>query len=164
MLVYRLNPKTHREAPFSGRGAALFPGRWNLPGIPLIYTSTSVSLAFLELLVNVPTAKLSRANALYDVVQAEIADKSVTRIEVQDLPPDWNAYSPLPRSTQELGTSWIRDKKLLAVSVPSAVLPIERNILINPANPAFPSKCKILKIQPFSPDTRILKILSHTKP
>lgn len=163
MLVYRLNPIAHREAPFSGRGAALFPGRWNLPGIPLIYTSASVSLAFLELLVNVPTAKISRANTLYDIVLADIADESISVIEVRDLPADWNAYSPLPRSTQELGTSWVRDKGLLAVSVPSAVLPIERNILINPANPTFPSTCKILKIQPFSPDTRILKILSHPK-
>jgi RES domain-containing protein len=163
MLVFRLNPKAHREALFSGKGAALFPGRWNLSGVPMVYTSTNVSLAFLELLVNVPTARLSRANDLYDVVAADIENNSITVIELSQLPPDWNAYSPLPKSTQQLGTFWMRKKKVLAVSVPSAVLPIERNILINPEHADFVSKCIIIGRQPFSPDLRIFKILAQAR-
>jgi RES domain-containing protein len=55
---------------------------------------------------------------------------------VVDLPADWNA--PVPSSiTKDLGSTWAKLKTSLAISVPSAVVPDERNYLINPLHPDF---------------------------
>ena len=37
--------------PDSGKGAALYGGRWNSVGIEVVYTSSHISLAILEILV-----------------------------------------------------------------------------------------------------------------
>lgn len=47
-LVYRaLNPRYARE-PLSGRGAAIYGGRFNAKGVPALYTSLSVMTAIRE--------------------------------------------------------------------------------------------------------------------
>lgn len=37
--------------------------------------------------------------------------------------------------TRAFGTAWLREKRSLALLVPSFVLPYERNVLINPLHP-----------------------------
>ena len=37
---------------FSGAGAAQYPGRWNGPGVPVVYTACSIALGVLEILVH----------------------------------------------------------------------------------------------------------------
>ena len=41
--------------------------------------------------------------------------------------------------TQALGRSWADEGKQLASRVPSVIIPIEENVLINPRHPAFAS-------------------------
>ena len=53
MLVYRI-AKTKHITDLNGTGAKLFGGRWNEKGTPLVYTSSSISLAILESLVHFP--------------------------------------------------------------------------------------------------------------
>jgi RES domain-containing protein len=54
MILYRF---AHRKfaKDLSGTGARLKGGRWNPPGIPVIYTSENISLALLEILANAQT-------------------------------------------------------------------------------------------------------------
>lgn len=52
------------------------------------------------------------------------------------LPKDWNQL-PYGAGARLLGDHWIRQGASLAILVPSAVLPAERNILINPAHVSF---------------------------
>lgn len=42
----------HAASAFSGEGALRHGGRWNSPGVRVIYTSATVSLAALETLVH----------------------------------------------------------------------------------------------------------------
>ena len=49
MVVFRIARKEYIQ-DLSGRGAELFGGRWNEKGIPALYTSSSLSLAALEIL------------------------------------------------------------------------------------------------------------------
>ena len=51
MIVYRIARKEF-ISDLSGKGAELFGGRWNEKGIPAFYTSSSLSLAALEILVH----------------------------------------------------------------------------------------------------------------
>jgi RES domain-containing protein len=71
------------------------------------------------------------------IIAAEIPGSlAIPAYTVVDLPTDWNA--PVPSSlTKDLGTTWAKVKTSLAICVPSAVVPDERNYLINPLHPDF---------------------------
>ena len=43
---------------FSGEGARLYGGRWNSPGIPMVYVAESQALAVLEVLVHLDSSAL----------------------------------------------------------------------------------------------------------
>ena len=154
MLVFRLNPKKHSATPYSGLGSVSNPGRWNLLGVPMVYTSGTESLAFLELFVHLPTVTLRALDREYEVVAAEI-DKVDYAADIAHLAHDWRDLTTIPTSTQQLGTEWIK-KGHLVVSVPSAVFPSERNYLINPKHPNFSARCQVQPAQAIFPDPRII--------
>ena len=108
----------------------------------MVYASSTVSLCLLEFFVHFDpdVADISLLNLEYR--WADIPDRSSTlEILEKDLPSDWKEF-PWPQSTQEIGTKWMNEAEHLVVSVPSVVVPIERNFLINPVHPEF-SKIQI---------------------
>lgn len=52
------------------------------------------------------------------------------------LPDDWRAV-PWPDSTQETGTFWYEEQASVVLDVPSAVVPYQRNFVINVDHPRF---------------------------
>jgi RES domain-containing protein len=56
--AFRLVKARHARHAFDGEGARLYGGRWNAPGLALVYASESVSLAALELLVHLESARV----------------------------------------------------------------------------------------------------------
>ena len=52
MLVWRICKKRHVRTAFSGIGAEKHGGRWNRKGERMVYASSSLSLATLELFVH----------------------------------------------------------------------------------------------------------------
>lgn len=116
----------------SGIGARLYGGRWNCKGIGLIYTSESRALALVEFLVNVPFSMLPSKLCIATV---EIDDQ-IRPIEIPlvDLPKNWRKF-PAPLELVEKGSKWAVSNESLALRVPSAVVPHEFNILLNPSHP-----------------------------
>jgi RES domain-containing protein len=107
--AYRLTGLSLREQAFSGEGAKRNGARWNSIGTAMVYTASTLALATLEVLVHL-----------------EQPD--------DDLPEDWRGY-PAPPSTKAIGDEWIGSQSSLALVVPSAVIPLEFNCLINPNHP-----------------------------
>jgi len=132
MRVWRLCRRAH-AAP-DGEGARRYGGRWNQRGTALVYTSASASLAVLEYLVH-----LDPEDAPPDLilVPADIAPAVVIReLRMAELPADWRSL-PASDALARMGTSWARRLESAVLSVPSAVVPEERNYLLNPAHPQF---------------------------
>ncbi|HEX7003844.1 MAG TPA: RES family NAD+ phosphorylase [Trueperaceae bacterium] len=127
MWIWRITGADYVDSAFSGAGAADHPGRWNHRGRLVGYASDSPALAMLEVLANAETFA-----ALKDrfIVRTMISDELVYELPDQDLPADWRVY-PIPSSTRDLGESWLLDGVYPALSVPSAVMPLQRNILLN---------------------------------
>jgi RES domain-containing protein len=70
-------------------------------------------------------------------IAAEVPDTlRVLTITDADLPPDWRAPAA-PDSTKAIGTRWAASKTTVVLSVPSAVVPSERNYILNPHHPDF---------------------------
>ena len=154
MRVWRLCRKKH--AAFDGEGARTAGGRWNRRGAAVVYTSATLSLAVLEYFVNLPAAA---APADLVAVCAELpADIPMSFLDASDLPRGWRKY-PAPDALADLGTRWLEDGKTAILVVPSAVLPQERNYLLNPAHPRF-REIKTGKPEALSLDSRMWKGLS----
>ena len=135
---------------FSGEGARRFGGRWNAPGTPMIYLSEHLSLAALETLVHLNPRVALRFKAF----AVEIADAEIETLDVKTLPPDWRTEPP-PTNTVKIGNTWAKKAAALSLSVPSAIVPQERNFLLNPRHPAF-AKLQIGEPIDFSFDSRLL--------
>jgi RES domain-containing protein len=133
----------------SGAGAAKFGGRWNRVGTPAIYASQTVSLAALEVLVHY--SAIPRDFILTEIRLPE--NIAFIRWETKSLPPGWDANVMIPE-TQDLGELWVQSRKSALLSVPSCVIPRERNFVINPAHPAF-RRIKFLPSVPFAFDPRL---------
>lgn len=137
MRVCRIYRKRRREAAFTGEGAKVGGARWNLPGTPMVYACSTISLCLLEFFVHFDPQVADLAQLNLEYRWAEIPETS-PRLEVQeaDLPSNWKEI-PWPQSTQELGTHWMVEAKYVVISVPSVIVPMEKNFLLNPAHPAF---------------------------
>lgn len=124
-----------------------------MPGVAVVYTSATVSLAALETLVHVDAAD---APADLVVIPVEIPEAlGVREIATGELPRNWRA-TPAPPALQQLGSEWARALETPVLSVPSAVVPQERNYILNPAHPDT-ARLKIGSPEPFSFDLRLWK-------
>lgn len=140
-----------------GRGASRFPGRWNYPGIAMVYTSSAISLATLEILVHMDSYEILRQ---FVILPLEIPAKYVDKLDITELPKNWNAPIPVPW-TREKGSSWIMKESSAVIQVPSAVIPMESNYLINPSHRDI-SKIKVGKSFAFPFDERLHRSLSDS--
>jgi RES domain-containing protein len=149
MRVWRLAPSLYPA--FDGEGARRVGGRWNSPGLPAVYSSEHLSLAVLELLVHVDVASLPDNLVAYAV---DLPDAAVERLDPAKLGADWTTH-PVPGATREIGDRWLRQGGSLALVVPSAVIPEESNVLINPRHPGAEAALVAASSRPFAFDPRI---------
>lgn len=149
--TWRLVKKRYAEDVFSGEGAALAGGRWNSPGVRIVYTAETLSLAVLEILAGGASMLLLNA---YVKVAAVFDDSAVEEISL--LPKNWDEYPPGP-ATQSIGDEWVKRGKGLVLRVPSVVVPGEFNFLINPLHPDFSSRIDHGTPEPFNLNPRLVR-------
>ena len=68
---------------------------------------------------------------------------------------NWCRILP-PIQLQIIGNKWLDKSERLLLKVPSVIIPIENNILINPFHKEI-SKIKIVEISDFTIDDRIIE-------
>jgi RES domain-containing protein len=151
MIVYRFSHAKYAD-DISGNGARLKGGRWNLPGIPVVYTSGSISLGLLEVLANANTLEQLQ---MIQLIEIEIPDNPVIHeIVLHKLKKDWwNDFE----YTQWMGTEIIRSNVPLIIKCPSAIVEQENNILLNPNHASF-KKIKLRVCNNFRFDGRLFKV------
>ena len=149
--VWRLCKRRYAVSAFDGDGARRYGGRWNPPGLRVVYTSETISLAALEALVHVdpPEAPEDLVVICVDIPD----DIGVTDLTARMLPRTWRS-TPAPARLQQLGATWVRAASTAVLSVPSVVVPQERNYLLNPAHPDF-ARIQLGRPKAFSIDPRL---------
>ncbi|MFP3938718.1 MAG: RES family NAD+ phosphorylase [Thermoanaerobaculia bacterium] len=151
--VWRLTTARHAGRAFDGEGARLYGGRWNHPGTPLVYTSATLSLAALELVVHFQQETLP--DDLVAIRARLPPGLRVGRLDRSLLPEDWRRH-PAPEALKDLGSAWQRSGRSAPLEVPSALIPQESNVLLNPIHRAI-QKLEIDPPEPFSFDSRMWK-------
>jgi RES domain-containing protein len=149
--VWRICSRRHQR--FDGEGARRYGGRWNHAGSLVVYASGSLSLAALELFVHVD---IDTAPADLVAIPVDVPDAlSVETIKIASLPKDWRRY-PAPEALKNIGTAWAAKASTAILAVPSALIPEERNYLLNPKHRDF-KRLRIHKPIPFRFDPRMWK-------
>lgn len=132
MTLFRVAAAPH--AALDGEGARVYGSRWTPKGRAAIFTSATLSLAALERLVHLDL-DVDATNLIVIAIDVDPAI-AVTTTPVEVLPGNWRAYPP-PRSLRAIGERWLRESETALLSVPSAVIPCERNFILNPAHRDF---------------------------
>jgi len=121
--AYRLVKTRYLAAVLAGDGASFRHGaRWNAPGDRAVYAAENRALAVIESLAHVP-----RLAGLppHTMVQLEIPQELIER------PID----APAASDAAAFGAKWFRERRSVALVVPSAIVPEEANIIVNAAHP-----------------------------
>lgn len=150
---WRLVKTRFVQHAFDGEGARLYGGRWSSPGIPVIYTSATASLAVLEVFANAQSS--AELLTRFQLLSCTFDDSLVTRLKRSDLPSSWR-QSPAPARLQEIGDEWLRVAGSLVLEVPSSIIEHENNYLINPLHNDF-KRLKRSAPEPFVIDLRLIK-------
>jgi RES domain-containing protein len=151
MQVWRVARRVHSAV--DGEGARRAGGRWNSPGIPVVYTSSALSLAILELLVHTDPDLVPRDLHAFAI---DVPGSVATDIlDVNALPSNWRNIPNHP-ACRALGDDWLQRREHAILGVPSAVVPEELNYLINPAHPDSGS-IRVVRSRAFSFDERLLQ-------
>ena len=135
----------------TGIGARTYGGRWNSPGVAVIYAGMTPEISAME--------KLVHAGDILPVdlvlVRLDLPEDASLyyRCSIADLPSGWD---DLPGSTAavECGNAFINTGAHLGMIVPSVVMPEASNIIINPNHATF-AKVGMTIIRPFEFDSRL---------
>lgn len=150
--VWRITKRKHARNAFTGEGARLYGGRWNNPGVAVIYTAENQSLAALEMLVHLDNPALLDS---YVLIEVSVEKSLILNLDLREWPKDWRE-SPPPARLREIGDAWVAARKSVGLRVPSALVPDESNFLLSPRHADF-DKVKIGKPVPFHYDSRLIK-------
>ena len=149
---WRIIKTKHAARAFDGEGARRYGGRWNSPGRRVVYTSSTISLAVLEVLVHLGQSAFLPA---YSLLRIQLNESQLIPLPLTELSKNWR-NDPAPSVLQAIGDQWRSEGRSLALAVPSGLVPHETNYLLNPEHSAF-SHIVIEPAQPFSFDRRLLR-------
>jgi RES domain-containing protein len=121
--------------------------------MPVVFTSATLSLAALARSVHTdsdlePTDLVAIPVEFNDDIEIE-------SVEVETLPADWRTFPP-PPALARIGEQWLHGSRTAVLSVPSVVIPHERNLVLNPTHREF-ARLSIGRSEPFSFDPGMWK-------
>ncbi len=154
MICYRFAHQLYAD-DLSGNGAKLHGGRWNLIGTSVLYTSGSISLSLLEILVNTGSFEALQP---FKLIQLTIPETAISyQINTRQLKKNWHHDLEY---TQWMGTNILQEKKALIIECPSVIVQQESNFLLNPLHKDY-SKIRMKEITDFHFDERLFPLVNR---
>lgn len=149
MIAYRITHKRYFASAWDWQSASLNGGRWNSVGTPMVYTSPSLSLALLEIMVHL---HFPRNLDHFAVLQLTLDDSDIMTLPAASLTGDWIAEQSHTRS---IGDAFIASNAAAGLLVPSGIVGTEQNLLINPNHSAVLNALPDTKLVDFRLDPRL---------
>ena len=150
MRVHRVFQSRFKEDALTGNGAKRFGGRWNPKGVAAIYTSEHLSIAVLEIVVHTDPSVL---RVPHWSLALDIPDRLVSTLDASALPPNWQAPEAADL-LQEIGEVHLDAEETLGFAVASALLPYERNVVLNPNHVQF-DRVRVVRSEALPIDPRL---------
>jgi RES domain-containing protein len=149
---WRIIKRKFADHAFDGEGSRLYGSRWTSPGHRVVFAAETLSLAVLEMLVHLQSAVPLADYVTFTVLYPE---RLVEEPATATLPDNWRDH-PAPPAVRYLGDAWVRRGSSALLRVPSAIIPQEQNIVINPAHRNF-AQLLIEVPVPLDIDPRVLR-------
>jgi RES domain-containing protein len=149
--AWRIVRASREKTAFTGEGPWRYGGRWNSPGVHVVYVSEHQSTAAFEIFIHRAPFILGEK---YKAFHLQWPDSLTEIFPVKKLPTNWRV-SPPPAETMEIGDRWVQEQRSTVLALPSAITPADTNFLLNPEHPDF----KRIRIHPpinFDFDPRLL--------
>lgn len=150
MVVYRIIREKFKDESLSVEGSRRYGGRWNPKGVGVLYTTSTPELALIETLAHAPNVRYENLPH-YWLSKIKIPD-NIRVYESTDMPVYWqdNSYD----QTQLWLHDWLENPDVMAVSVPSVIVPFSKNVIVHAAHPLF-AQIRLLDQQPLRIDSRL---------
>jgi RES domain-containing protein len=149
--AWRIVRTSRARTAFTGDGPWRYGGRWNSPGVRVVYVSEHQSTAALEVFANrMPFVVEENYNAFY----LEWPDTLTEVFPLTKLPANWRTHPP-PVDTREVGDHWIQERRSAVLAVSSVISPADTNFLLNPEHRDF-KRIRIAAPIDFAFDSRLL--------
>lgn len=152
ITTWRIVKAEYAETASEGKSASIAGGRWNSRGTAVVYTSSTASLAALEVLVHLD---YDRDLTDFVIFACAFNDALVEEMDRNALPQHWKEYPP-PAALAEIGDAWVSRGSSTVLRVPSVIIDSEFNYLLNPTLRDF-KKIQIADPVPFSLDMRLVR-------
>ena len=148
MILYHLEKWKYKDV-WPPEGTLHADGRWNAAGQWIIYTSSTISLAKLEVLANENSVPIKRV-----CIILEVADSlKIYKVNKKKLPSNW-MDKPSPNNLTLLTAEFLKCGKLI-MQVPSAQSYTEYNYLINVRHSQFHQLVNVLDVREEPFDARL---------
>lgn len=138
--------------PFKPAGSE---NRWNSEGVQVAYAGESLALIALELLTYWGAYPSLSGYQLFTLDFAETGVEDALEHQPDIDPRD-------KRQTRRYGDRWVDEQRSLVLRIPSVVLDMSSNYLINPAHPHYDPKA-VVAHGAFEYDERIGRLLERAK-
>ena len=150
MTVYRIANAKYKESTLTGIGAEKIGGRWNEVGTRAVYCSENASLALLEYYVHSENIALLPKEIL--IAKIEFSNDLAIE-ELKELPDGWNQY-PYSSNTTQVFSDLAKNRDFFALKVPSTIIEIESNYILNPLYKDF-GKVEVIEMIHLPVDFRL---------
>ena len=128
MVVYRVANLKYKEDTLTGIGAEKVGGRWNSVGTRAVYCSENISLALLEYYVH--SQNIAYLPKHIVITKIQFPDSFIVEV-LTALPEGWH-HHPYSSKTSTVFTDFAKDRNRFALRVPSTIVGLESNIILNP--------------------------------
>jgi RES domain-containing protein len=127
--------RVSNHADLSGEGGRRVAARWHERGRPAVYLAEHPALALLETLVHLhidPDELPSHYQLLTVDVPNGVAVEDLSEADLAARVADWRYASD---DTRTLTRAWFGERHTALLRVPSAIVPVAFNYLLNPLHP-----------------------------
>lgn len=160
--ITRLDYAGTAQIALSGNGGLYESGRWHSKGRRIVYTSQSAALCILERMVHADEwiAERRPDRVLLTLSIPNVSFLAFRASELADADADWRAVGN--RLCRRLGDIWLDRASACCLIVPSAVNPLDFNLLFNPLHAEFDAVIAANDppvLSPIDPDERVASLV-----
>jgi RES domain-containing protein len=138
----------------SGIGGLKASGRWHEKGRPVVYAADHPASALLELMVHLEI-DFEDLPTTYQLLEIDLpSDIAVGRVTIADVEKGSERWKDDPKITRGLLLPWFEQRRTAVIAVPSAIVPVGTNYLINPQH-ADAARIKVVHAAHYPHDPRL---------
>ena len=148
MILWRIS----NHVSLDGSGGLRAPGRWHTRGHRIVYCAPNPATALLETLVHAEI-DVEDIPVSFRFLEIDVPDTVDTEtLNAEMLPGNWRSDLAV---TRRAGDEWLRSGRTALLRVPSAIVPMTWNVLVNPRHPNSP-QIRIIRAYEHPIDPRLL--------